>query len=276
MEANRKRSIQMGIFLVLGLAFLMVTIIVLGGDKLLFIKKATLKAKFDHVQGLGPGSVISFAGIQIGNVLDTEVSDEDGKVIVTMRVDARFLRKLNNFSTVEIRTQGALGDKFLFINPGLPENTEASKTVAPLKDGDYVSSMAGKDFMTTLSEKGSDTKKVFEIISEVHLLLKSLNEDNNLGNTLKNFSEASLSLKQSANDFREITKSFKNDNQQKIASSVQRMSNILEKIDRGEGTLGALINDRSLHDSLKASLGSDDRKQTIKQLFRSSIEKSEK
>jgi phospholipid/cholesterol/gamma-HCH transport system substrate-binding protein len=47
------------------------------------------------------------------------------------------------------------------------------------------------------------------------------------------------------------------------------------KLDRGEGTLGALINDPSVHNQLKAMLGGSPRKNHVKSLLRTSIEKEE-
>jgi phospholipid/cholesterol/gamma-HCH transport system substrate-binding protein len=48
----------------------------------------------------------------------------------------------------------------------------------------------------------------------------------------------------------------------------------MTKIDSGQGTIGALINDPSLHDSLKAMVGGPDRKKNMKSLIRSTIDKN--
>ena len=53
-----------------------------------------------------------------------------------------------------------------------------------------------------------------------------------------------------------------------------KLDKILSKIDRGEGTLGALVNDPTLHESLKSALGVNQRRKTMKTIIRSSIEKS--
>ena len=58
-----------------------------------------------------------------------------------------------------------------------------------------------------------------------------------------------------------------------VKGSLDRLNNILGKIDRGEGTLGALINDSSLHDQLKSLVGGTQRKDHVKSLMRTSIEK---
>jgi phospholipid/cholesterol/gamma-HCH transport system substrate-binding protein len=267
MEATPDRKIKMGIFVTVGLTFILISIMFLGGDKLVLTKKATIRAKFPHIQGLSVGSLVSLSGIAIGNVSETKLLSAS-EIEVRMRIDASFLDKIKKGSTAEIRTQGALGDKFIFIAP-----TEESESIA---EGDFLETAISKDFMSTLMEKGDETKKVFEIISEVHLLLKTMNENNNLRNTIKNISEASNSFKGASQDIQSIVKNLKNENEKKFSSSMARLDSILAKIDKGEGTLGALINDRGLHDSLKNIVGGSDRKQNLKQIIRSSIEKSEK
>jgi phospholipid/cholesterol/gamma-HCH transport system substrate-binding protein len=63
------------------------------------------------------------------------------------------------------------------------------------------------------------------------------------------------------------------DSKSKLADSVTKLDRILTKIDKGEGTLGALINDPALHDQLKSLLGANRRSQSMKNLMRLSIEK---
>ncbi|MNY55717.1 hypothetical protein D3C86_1917210 [compost metagenome] len=62
---------------------------------------------------------------------------------------------------------------------------------------------------------------------------------------------------------------------EKLRDSIQRLDSILSKIDRGEGTLGALINDPTLHNQLRSMLGGSPRKNHMKSLIRTSIEQAE-
>lgn len=80
-------------------------------------------------------------------------------------------------------------------------------------------------------------------------------------------SEKSLKLVSEFSDGKSTALQFKN--------SVDKMNNILTKIDKGEGTLGALINDSTLHEQLKSLVGGSQRKNHVKSVIRSSIEKAE-
>jgi phospholipid/cholesterol/gamma-HCH transport system substrate-binding protein len=49
----------------------------------------------------------------------------------------------------------------------------------------------------------------------------------------------------------------------------------MKKIDRGQGTLGALVNDSSLHNRLSRLLGASPRNQFLKPIIRDSIQTHE-
>ena len=54
------------------------------------------------------------------------------------------------------------------------------------------------------------------------------------------------------------------------------MASVMEKIDSGKGTLGALINDPSLHQNLKSVLGGSQRNRYMKEMARESIQNVDK
>ena len=67
----------------------------------------------------------------------------------------------------------------------------------------------------------------------------------------------------------QIKKATSND---RVVKTMNRVDSILEKIDSGQGTLGALINDKSLHVRLKSLLGAGEKQQQVKSIIRSSVE----
>lgn len=268
MEPVGKNQMKVGIFVAIGLVVILLSILLLGGDRLFLRSKVYLYAEFDHVQGLAPGSVVSIAGVTVGNIRSISFVPAANKLRVKMRIDADFLDRVTAGSTVEIRTQGALGDKFIYIQPGDPQgkSLDAESTLPMQKS---------TDLMGIISERGSEADKFFEIINEVHTLMKSINQDNRVGQIIANFYEASKGLKATSGDAEKMMAELRTQSHPKFRDALDRVDRILAKVDRGEGTLGALINDSSLHESLKGILGTSERKKTIKSLIRGSIEKSE-
>jgi len=247
----RRQLLMSGVFIVIGMVVILISIMMLGGDNHFFQPKNSLYVKFDQVQGLNPGAVVSLAGLPIGNV---KGFDFDGrKIRVHMVIRSADFRKLTRGLEAEIRTQGALGDKYIYLTAGSPE--------APsLEDGTEVSAKVSTDLIDILSDKGKETEKIFEIINEAHLLLKTLNDSNRVGKIMANFEDSSSS-------FKKVT--------DRADQSFQRLDRILLKVENGEGTLGALISDPSIHDQIKSMLGGSQRKSHVKTMLRKSVQTSE-
>lgn len=263
MESQGGTQLKVGIFLSLGIAVILVSIFMLGADRALFKSYMHLHAHFDQVQGLSDGSVVSLSGITVGNIEKISYDAANNIVDVTMKVDESYARMVTKTSQVEIRTQGALGDKFIFIIPG---DAKSEK----VQNGDVLSVAPPTDLFGVIAQRGNETNKIFDTINEVYKMTKQINADNRLEKIMSNMAEASVNMNQASSEAKKMMAAF---NAQKIQSSIDRMDSIMTKIDNGQGTLGALINDPSIHNKLKSFLGASDRKNNLKYLMRSSIEK---
>lgn len=270
METSIKNQIKVGIFVTIGVIAVMGSIFMLGANKALFSSYAHLYADFENVQGLARGSVVSLSGVVIGNIEKIDFIPEKNALRVDMKIEREFLERVFVGSEVEIRTQGALGDKYIYVIPGDPKAGFA-------KDGDAIPVAKATDLLNVLSERGKESEKIFDIINEVYKITKTINQDNKLGTIISNLASTS-------GDFKKISeKSLKlmselsegKSTTQQLKSSMDKMNNILTKIDKGEGTLGALINDSTLHEQLKNLVGGSQRKNHVKSVIRTSIEKSE-
>lgn len=266
MESTMKTRLKVGVFVSLGLVLIIFSILILGGGRGLFTKTITLHAHFADVQGLNVGSVVSLTGINIGNVSAIEFLSKQNKLDVHMKINSSFLRRLTQDSRVEIRTQGALGDKFVYVIPGDLSNP-------PVKDNDTLAVNTGSDLMSIISEKGAQAGRVFDIIAELHKTMKSINDADRIEKIMINLTEATNSFKITAQESAKVFSQMHAETSPKLQSSMNRLDNILSKIDRGEGSLGALINDPTIHDQLKGFFGGSPRKTYMKSLIRSSIEK---
>ncbi|MGZ3771450.1 MAG: MlaD family protein, partial [Bdellovibrio sp.] len=123
MESQGSTQVKVGIFITVGTILILASIFFLGADKSIFTKYVRLHSYFDQVQGLAVGSVVSLSGVTVGNVESITFVSEKNSLDVKMKIDQKFINRIRQGSQVEIRTQGALGDKFIFIIPGDPKNT---------------------------------------------------------------------------------------------------------------------------------------------------------
>ncbi len=253
-------QVKVGVFIVSGLAVLLTTIFMLGSNKSYFQEVLEVNSYFDSVQGLNKGAVVSLAGVKVGNIDSISFDETKNLVRITSRIDLTFKTKIKKDSRIEIRTQGALGDKFLYITPGVaPEHISHGETIA----SDY-----GNDILSVLSKRGNESERLFDILADLKKITGSLAENNKVASISNNLDKVSANLARVTEQLNKTAQSGSFDR------SVNKLEKIIDKVDRGEGTLGALINDRSIHDRIKNILGAGQKNQQVKNILKSSIEES--
>lgn len=247
-------QIKVGLFFGLGLLTIMLSIFFLGSNKSFFSKSLYVHSYFDSAVGLNQGAVVSLAGLKVGNLEAIDFDEEKNLVKVTFMINSEFQKKVKKDSVVDIRTQGALGDKYLYITPGKSDESIADKNEMK---SDY-----GNDILSILGKRGSESEKIFDAISDLQILIKSVVKDNKIPSLLSKLDRTADNLQDTTAQLKKV----------KFERSMARLDSILEKVDNGQGTLGALINDKSLHNRLKSILGAGEKQQQMKSLIKSSVQ----
>src|SRR4051812_6497436 len=109
---------KVGLFVSIGVVTLLAIIFLIGGDKAFFRSFQKMKINLEETSGLNVGGVVQISGVPVGNVARIDFDSGSTKLVVTLNVDKRYSSRLTKGSTAAIRTQGALGDKFVMITPG--------------------------------------------------------------------------------------------------------------------------------------------------------------
>jgi phospholipid/cholesterol/gamma-HCH transport system substrate-binding protein len=247
-------QLKVGVFIVSGLAVLLTTIFMIGSNKSLFQETFMLHSYFDSVVGLNKGAVVSLAGVKVGNLEDVSFDETKNLVKVDFQVDREFLKKIKKDSRIEIRTQGALGDKYLYITPGVDAETVSS--------GGEIKSDYGNDILSVLSKRGSESEKLFDVLDDLKKITGSLADGNRLPKITQNLEAVTANLARITGDV----------NTTSLNRSIVKIEKIVDKVDRGEGTLGALINDKSVHERIKNMIGAGQKSQQVKNILKSSVE----
>ena len=199
------------------------------------------KTVFEEASGMNIGSKVNIHGARTGNVSSMKVLP-DGHIEVTFNVRKDHLFLVNNSTRVEIKNAGALGDRYLNI---VTENLSAKK----LNPGSTLPYQKSSNLLSFFTEGREGSKNsIQDIFQGLDDLLEKLNE------------EGLVDLL-SESDKKELSEVLKNTNKTlKLAHS------ILEKIESGEGTLGALLNDPSLYNRIQVLLGARPKKNYLKDL----------
>src|SRR6185503_2259501 len=87
-ESPNKRAIIVGLFVILGISFLVAGILVIGNARETFKSKIRLITLFDDVSGLQKGSNIWFSGVKVGIVKDVEFQGKS-QVRIIMNVETK-------------------------------------------------------------------------------------------------------------------------------------------------------------------------------------------
>ncbi len=257
---------KVGVFIAAGMLAFMVSILMLGADKTLFTRYNHIKARFTEVNGLFPGSVVSLAGVPVGNVEAIVFVPGENKLEIDLKIDRSFAPRLVEGMIAEVRTQGALGDKYIFLVPG---NLGAKR----LPNGALVQSNE-EDFLKLLTSREDGVAKIVDVIKELHILLANINQNGQMASTMHNLGDAAGKLKSTLAQLDVVLKDIHEEIPQnhKLRGALINLSSILEKIDSGKGTLGALVNDPSVGQSLKAMLGGSPRNKYVKDMIRETLQ----
>ncbi len=250
--------LKVGLFVVSGLIVLLTSIFMLGANKSYFQKNMLLHGYFDSVQGLNKGAIVSLAGVKVGNIDEIIFDESKNLVNVICNIETSYGPKIKKDSRLEIRTQGALGDKYLYITPGV-----AAEGVV---DGDELKSDYGNDILSIISKRGSESEKIFDILNDLKKITGALADQNRLPAISNNLDKVTTNLAQITEKLNKTVQSGT------VDRSMAKFEKILDKVDRGDGTLGALINDRSIHERIKNILGAGQKNQQVKNILKSSIE----
>ena len=110
---ERKMELRVGTFVIVGLAITMISIIVLGGKQSVFTSVNRYRTHFEKIDGLVHGAKVTLGGLQIGSVSKLSFDPVQREMQVEFTVERSYAEYLRKDSTVEVVTQGVLGDKYL-------------------------------------------------------------------------------------------------------------------------------------------------------------------
>ena len=137
-----------GLFLILGIGLFTAILFLIGNRHDVFGKHVDFYAEFSDIGGLPPGAEVRVSGVEAGEVKSIEIPTSPAskfRLKLQVRVNARGLIRTD--SLVSIKTEGIVGDKYVFIREG-------TKTAAEAPDGATLPSKEPFDLGAAL-EKGS-------------------------------------------------------------------------------------------------------------------------
>lgn len=256
--SEEKLQFKTGVFVLAGLALTLTAILILGGKQSIFTSVNHYRSHFPKVDGLVSGAKVVLGGLQIGVVKNVDLDPETRDIVVRFTVETKYAEWVRKDSAVEIVTQGVLGDKYLSIVAGSADQPR-------IEDGGEVPQGSSKDISALFSSSEQLMLKLTTTADNLSRVLESFNKNNRAEHIFQGLAESSKNLS-------EISTKLNSDIEGgKLKGSLQHLNQILEKVNHGQGSVGALINDPALYDDLKAMVGQVNRNRVMRNLIRQTI-----
>lgn len=237
-ESPNKRAVIVGLFVFIGLLFLLGGILIVGNLRETFNRKMELVSRFDDVSGLQKGNNVWYSGVKIGTVSNLSFYGKS-QVEVSMNVQLNARKYIRKDARVKISSDGIIGNKILVIYGGTQQFPE-------VQDGDTLmveKTFSSDDMINTLQD---NNKNLLAITNDIKIITRKLaSGEGTIGKFLNDSSvyvhinAATVSLKMASAKA------------QKLLGSLETFSSNLNK----KGTLAnELTTDTVVFKSVKASV----------------------
>jgi phospholipid/cholesterol/gamma-HCH transport system substrate-binding protein len=238
MKTKTVDNTKLGVFVLSGILFLIITLYMIGKNRNLLGSTFSIKAVVNNVNGLVPGNNVRFKGIDVGTVKSIDIGN-DTMIYVTLTIDESMKQYIKQNALASIGTDGLMGNKLMNINsqPG-----EASA----VREGSIIQSrkpVETDEMLRTLNTTNSNMQRITNNLNEI---TGKLNNSSSLWNLLSD-TLVTLDLKKGVKDFRlagsntaDLTKSAKN---------------LVKRFETSDGLASTLFTDTSLTNKLHYSIG---------------------
>jgi phospholipid/cholesterol/gamma-HCH transport system substrate-binding protein len=285
-----RRELKIGIFLAGTFLILGIFIFIVGDMSTWFRKSGyALVAHFQSVTGLEKLDAVRLAGVKIGYVKEIRLAKRQAEVVMAISPEYQVPKG----SKAALASLGLIGQKYIEITPGdqaanfepggALESTQAISFdqigELALSIGEEVKNVSKSLNEITGQESRADIRETLRSLNgftqdlksfmdenkkDLHAGIQSFSQtarelDQRVGAVTKNLDETINSIKGIAQENRGAVKS----DVDKLGAvlddlkeSVRLLRQSLEKIDKGEGTVGKLIQDPELYDKAKSTLAS--------------------
>lgn len=284
MKTKATDNVKLGLFVLAGLLFLVITLYMIGKNRNLFGRTFTIKAAMNTVNGLTPGNNVRFKGIDVGTVKEIRLASDSG-ILVIMLIDEKVKPYIKQNSIASIGTDGLMGNKLININ-------SQPQPAPPVKEGSVILTrepIETDEMLRTLNTTNNTIERVTRNLDEITTKLNSskslwnLISDTLITHDLKvavsDFRDAGAHAAALTANAREIVNRFGNGNglagtlftdtaltrkldhsmtklqlaSEKTAGMMDNLESVMKGLKSGDGTAGLLLSDTTLRGALMQS-----------------------
>lgn len=270
------REIKTGIIVIGGILLFILGFSYLKSSPL-FEDGKTLYAVYKDVGGLQVGTPVTINGFAVGTVSDIKFKDDGGHLVVTLSIKSDFTFSKN--SPAELYDTGIIGGKGIQIKPvfdgaeiamsrdTLPSRTQlgltqlVQKQLTPLQQKIEGAVMNADSLLMNVNQVLDNKAKndLRETLSGLNTTVASFKQSAAVLNRILTTNE--VTLEGSLKNFEALTSNFAKLSDSlnnaglgrtlgRLESTMIDLSNLMAKIEQGEGTMGKLMKDEALYANL--------------------------
>lgn len=225
--------VKLGIFVIAGMAFLVILLYYIGKNRNIFHPSFLLKTHFQHIQGLQPGNNVRYAGIQAGAVKSINILN-DTLIEVVLDIDNKFKNIIRQNARVSIGNDGFVGNKIVNIEP-------VKEEAALVEEDNVLASKEALDTDAALRTLSGTNQDIADIARELKTLLTNINQNPALVKLVTS-DEIPNDIRAALADIRRAA--------HQLQLSAAEVNTLLDSVSRGKGSLGALFQDTVIYANL--------------------------
>ena len=288
-------NLKVGLTIFIGLVIFFIFIFLVGTEGNYFSSNYDLKIFVENTEGLSEGSMVTLGGLKIGYVTDLEFTRRNNinGINITLSIKSEYKPRITNSSSATIKTIGLLGDRFVDITIGQPNEPplsqgeflpvnptfsldklstkiqpaldDFSKLLANLRSiTDTISS--GKGSIGKLINNTNTVDKFESVLSGLNKFLVTVNNkqgslgkmayDSTLYTKLNILSDNLISLSDSIKQGKGSLGKFlmKDSVYYSVSSISRRLDNLIAKAEGDSTMVGGLINNKKIYNDFNSLL----------------------
>lgn len=238
---KKRNEVLVGSFVIFGFILLSVVVFFVSGVYLLR-PGYRINVVFNYVSILDRGAPVRMAGVRLGEVSRVTLLEDktNGKTRVEVQLFIAKGYEIRENYLFQIRGTHILSEPHIEITPQPGKGSF-------LRDGDTLQGVDPVP-MEALIERADEIATHLEaLLSRLKSALEDKETEGAIRETIRNLATLTRSLNElMADSGKDMTETLRH-----LNTSSQSLEQILEKIEKGEGTLGSLVNDDQLYEEMR-------------------------
>ncbi|MBK1441440.1 MCE family protein [Parapedobacter sp. ISTM3] len=235
---ENRRSIIVGLFVLVGLVILVAGILVLGGQQNRFSKTVTVTTVFSDVSGLKAGNNVWFSGVKIGTIKSIRFKSLK-EVEIAMAIEEASRQYIRKDALAEIGSESFIGNKLIVIKGG-------SSDAPAIEDGDKLQAAPTGGLDAMMATLQVNNENLVEITKNFGDLSARIARGEGTVGTLLTDSLMAIHVKQMIANLNQTTAN--------TAKASQALNQLTAKLNQ-EGTLiNDLLTDTVVYGSLQSAV----------------------